>query len=288
MKLAAAPISWGVSEVPGWGEQVSVARVLGDAAALGFRAIESGPPGFLPSDPSVLRGMLRRYGLTLVGGFVTAALHEPEHRDRELSRVRTQADWLAAGGAEVLVLAASIGESGYEARRPLDERGWRELLEGLERVRQIADPLGMTVALHPHVGTAIVRPEDVERVLAESGIGLCLDSGHLFIGGVDPAELVSRFPSKIRHVHLKDVERSLAERVRSGDTGYAAAVKSGLYRPLGSGDVGIDGVLDQLARSGFDGWYVLEQDVALDPDSAARGSFPWIAESLRYLSSRVA
>lgn len=41
-RIAAAPISWGVCEVPGWGVQLSCERVLGDAQRLGLTATEAG------------------------------------------------------------------------------------------------------------------------------------------------------------------------------------------------------------------------------------------------------
>src|SRR2546426_11311569 len=99
MKLAAAPISWGVCEVPGWGAQLSNARVLSDAAALGFRAIEAGPPGFLPASAAESRRLLDGFGLRLVGGFVTAVLHEPSPRPAEPAAARRPAQWLAAARA---------------------------------------------------------------------------------------------------------------------------------------------------------------------------------------------
>jgi inosose dehydratase len=288
MKLAAAPISWGVCEVPGWGAQVTSDRVLADAAALGFHAMEAGPPGFLPADPGEVRSRLGGSGLRLVGGFVTAVLHLPERRDTEVTAVRRQAEWLAAGGAEVLVLAAASGHEGYDERGALDDRAWRSLFDGLAAVTAIAEGCGLALAVHPHVGTAIERRADVERFLAGSGAGLCLDTGHLFIGGSDPADLVRRFARRVRHVHLKDVDHTLAEAVRSGSLGYADAVKRGLYRPLGWGDVGMDAVIGELEHAGYRGWYVLEQDVALTDAEAAAASFPWIKASLEYVSARVA
>jgi NADP-dependent 3-hydroxy acid dehydrogenase YdfG len=47
-RLAAAPISWGVCEVPGWGHQLEADRVLSEMTALGISATEFGPAGFLP------------------------------------------------------------------------------------------------------------------------------------------------------------------------------------------------------------------------------------------------
>src|SRR5213593_3652174 len=109
MRLAAAPISWGVCEVPGWGYQLERGRVLADAARLGLRDIEAGPPGFLPTDADETRAVLARYGVRVIGGFVTAVLHRPERLDAELASLERPAAWLAALGSEVLVLAAASG-----------------------------------------------------------------------------------------------------------------------------------------------------------------------------------
>src|SRR5439155_2884831 len=84
-RVAAAPISWGVCEVPGWGLQLEAGRVLDDARALGFTATEAGPPGFLPSDPAAAKALLASRGIRLVGGFVTGVLHVPVHRAAALA-----------------------------------------------------------------------------------------------------------------------------------------------------------------------------------------------------------
>src|SRR2546425_691351 len=73
---------------------------------------------------------------------------------------------------------------------------------------------------------------------------------------------------RVRHVQMKDVDAEVAERVRAGDLSYGAAVRAGLYRPLGQGDLDLRSVLDELDGAGYEGWYVLEQDTALDADPA--------------------
>ena len=65
---------------------------------------------------------------------------------------------------------------------------------------------GVTAVLHPHVGTMVETRADVDRVLAGSAIPLCLDTGHLLIGGTDPVELARTVPDRVAHVHLKDVD----------------------------------------------------------------------------------
>src|SRR5918996_3155081 len=69
-RLAGAPISWGVCEVPGWGLQLPAERVLAGMADLGLKATELGPQGWLPLDGAAVRAELDRHGLRLVGGFV--------------------------------------------------------------------------------------------------------------------------------------------------------------------------------------------------------------------------
>lgn len=284
--MAGAPITWGVCEVSGWGHQMAPERVLGEMAAIGLRATELGPQGFLPQDADALRGVLDGAGLALVGGFVPAVLHDPTVLDAELSRVTGQADLLAAGGASALVLAASTGSAGYESTRELDDAGWQAFAEALDRARALAEARGLVATLHPHYGTVVEGPDDVDRLLERSSIPLCLDTGHLAVGGADTVRVARKAAGRVRHVHLKDVSTDLSDRVRAGLLGYQEAVAMGMYRPLGRGDLDIGEVVRTLERAGYDGWYVLEQDRVLEaepdpgagPVEDARASYEFLRE----------
>ncbi len=61
-RVAAAPISWGVCEVPGWGAMLPAERVLPEMRSLGLSATELGAPGFLPDDVEELRAVLTPTG----------------------------------------------------------------------------------------------------------------------------------------------------------------------------------------------------------------------------------
>jgi inosose dehydratase len=105
-------------------------------------------------------------------------------------------------------------------------------------------------------------------VLDGATIPLCLDTGHLMIGGTDPAQLAADVPDRIAHTHLKDVDADAAARVRAGDIAYSRAVAQGMYRPLGQGHANIEAIIRALEAAGYPGWYVLEQDTVLaaEPD----------------------
>jgi inosose dehydratase len=276
-RVAGAPISWGVCEVPGWGHQLEPERVFGEMASLGVRATELGPIGYLPFEPAAIREALDRHGLRLVGGFVPLVLHEPALDTAEAERV---AAVLAAAGAEVFN-AAVVADAGWSPPLPLDDDAWQRVARHLAEVERLVSQHGLTLALHPHVGTQVETAADVERMLELSEVGWCLDTGHLLIGGVDPAEFARRHGDRVVPVHLKDVDMAVARRGLS----LVQAVQAGLFRPLGAGDVRLDEVLDGL--DGYGRWLVLEQDTALTGEEPPVGSGPVtdVQASIAYLHS---
>lgn len=281
-RVAGAPISWGVSEVPGWGHQMTAERVLSEMRAVGLGATELGPEGFLP--PARARGLLAENGLRLVAGFVPVILHEQADLRGGMDAVAASAGIIADLGGEVLVLAASTGRQGYEAASGLDSEGWEALGRGIDRVLALAGERGLRVAVHPHHGTVVERPEDVERLLEISEVGLCLDTGHVLVGGGDPLQLARAAAPRVVHVHLKDVSASVAEQVAAGHLGYRDAVRAGLYRPLGDGDLDVAAVVRVLEQSGYAGWYVLEHDEVLDHEpEEASGPIHDVRRSLGFL-----
>jgi inosose dehydratase len=201
--------------------------------------------------------VLKSYGMSAVGGFVPVVAHQRELDPAEfepLFRVFVEA------GAGVVVFAAVTGTDGYDARPELDLNAWSLLGMNLERLSEVAADHGLLATLHPHVGTVVERPQEVDIVLNSSNIGLCLDTGHCLAGGGDPLALAKVATSRIKHVHLKDVDASMAARVRSGNLTYTDAVRTGMYRPLGEGDARVAEIVETLEAAGYQGWYVLEQD----------------------------
>jgi inosose dehydratase len=260
-RIAGAPISWGVCEVPGWGYQLSPRRVLAEMQAVGLAATELGPDGFLPAEPDRMASVLSKHRLTAVGGFTPLLLHVPG-RD-PVPEVEHILVGYEAADAHTLVLSAVSGLDGYDTRPSLDENGWAVLLGNLDRIRALAAAHGVLAVLHPHVGTMVENGYEVQRVLDGSSIALCLDTGHLLIGGTDPAELTRQVPDRIAHTHLKDVDGRVAARVRDGQLSYTEGVRAGMYRPLGTGDVDIAAIVGVLEGRGYTGWYTLEQDTIL-------------------------
>jgi inosose dehydratase len=284
-RLAGAPISWGVCEVPGWGRQLEPARVFTEMTAVGLDATELGPVGYLPLDATELRDTLGRFHLQLVGGFVPLVLHE-QSLNGARARTEEMADLFAAAGADVFVAAILLDDE-WSAPRALTDDEWDRMVEHLAEVDAMVSERGLRLALHPHVGTLIERDEAVQRLLATSDVGWCLDTGHLFIGGTDPVDFVRRHGERIVHVHLKDVDAKLAARVRAGELSLVEATQQGLFKPLGQGDARIADVLRALDEVGYERWLVLEQDTAITGPEPPDGDGPVldVGRSIEYLTT---
>lgn len=280
-RVAAAPISWGVCEVPGWGHQLDAERVLREMTELGVAATEFGPVGFLPVEPEAKAAVLRSHGLQAVGGFLPVLLHDPGHDP--LPEVDDYITGCLEAGADVMVLAAFTGVEGYDERPQLSAEGWQILLQNLDRINDRAHERGVVAALHPHVGTMVETTAEVERILHGSHVGLCVDTGHLLVGGSDPVTLSQRYVDRVVHVHLKDVDGTLAGQVQAGEVGYGDAIWRGLFRPLGDGDVDVAALVRLLEEAGYDGWYVLEQDIKLAGEPPGDGPLAGVRQSLDYL-----
>ncbi|MFI6579215.1 sugar phosphate isomerase/epimerase family protein [Nocardiopsis sp. NPDC050513] len=282
-RIAGAPISWGVCEVPDWGYQLTPERVLKEMREIGLAATEIGPEGFLPAEPQAMARALARHGLQAVGGFTPLLLHVAGHDP--LPEVERLLEGYAASNADTLVLSAVTGLDGYDTRPELDAEGWKLLLSNLDRLTALAAEHGVRAVLHPHVGTMVENGDEVRRVLEDSAVSLCLDTGHLLIGGTDPAELTRQAPERIAHTHMKDVNAALAAKVQSGRLTYTEAVREGMYRPLGAGDVDVEAIVTHLTSRGYDGWYVLEQDTVLTEEPTARGPVEDVWASAEHLRS---
>ncbi len=285
-RVAGAPITWGVDGSPGWGYLMEAERVLGEMAEIGLQATELGPDGYLPADPDELAAMLARFDLGLIGGFVPAVLYREELEEEQLDYVLRASRTLSACGSKVLVLGPASHHAGYDTSIEMTESEWGTLLKNLKRTIAIAGDEGLTVGLHQHWGMAIEREQHVERLLAESEVEFCLDTGHLYLGGADPVEVARAAVGRVSHVHLKDVDEDMAQRVRSGDLVFRQAVIDGIFKPLGEGAVDIAGFIRQLERAGYQGWYVLEQDLVLDENPPeGKGPISDARMSLEYLVS---
>jgi len=287
-QLAGAPISWGVCEANGWGYQIEADQVLTEMRECGITATELGPDGYLPQDAKELARVLDGHGLDLCGAFVPIVLHKKDRLKASYERARRQAEVLAALNAGNFVLATPAEDGDYDSRDLMDAQAKAVFSESLPMITEIAKEFGLQMVLHPHAGTMFETPNDLDFLLNETDINLCLDTGHIVVGGGNPLDIAKRAGSRVKHVHLKDCDAAAAARIQNRTSTYSTEVKNGMYKPLGQGDAQISEVIRFLDGINYEGKLVLEQDVMLD-QAPAMGSGPIdaVRESINFLSSLI-
>ena len=287
-RLAGAPISWGVCEVPNWGLQLSVERVLGEMEELGLQATELGAAGWLPADADEINKILGGHHLRAVAAFVPLVLHDATQLDEYLAVARDAAAMLQAVGASRFVTCV-VSDPGDWQRPSLTDANWRNLYDGLGAVGEIAAEHRLSQVLHPHVDSLVEQADELQRVMEHTDVDVCLDTGHLEIGGVDPVRFAEEHATRVGLVHLKDVNVAVADRLRSGELSLMQAVQAGVFTPLGQGDIALDRVVTTLESAGYDGWYVFEQDAALTDGEPPAGEGPIgdVRSSVQFLRTLV-
>lgn len=272
-RLAGAPISWGVCEVPGWGAELAPRRVLGEMRDLGLHATELGSDGYLPTDPAALRDLCAEYDLTMIGGFVPLVLHTAEQLDATLAAAHRAAAMMSAAGGTVFVTSA-VTDWDWGPRTEPTAQDWARMGSTLKIIDEIVGGYGMQQAVHPHLRTMIETRADIEALLEVSDVGWTFDMGHMQIGGMDPLEFIDIAFDRIRHVHLKDVVMDLALPVLHHEQSIMEGVQAGMFCNLGRGDVPIAEIVRTLEQRGYDQWYVIEQDAALTDGEPPLGEGP--------------
>lgn len=285
-RLAGAPISWGVCEVPGWGIELSPSRVLAEMQQLGLTATELGSDGYLPTDPAELKDLCAQFGLQMIGGFVPLVVHRADQVDTTLEAAHRAASLMSAAGANVFVTSA-VTDWDWGPRSELTTDDWQLAAKTLAQLDDVVGGYGMTQAIHPHLRTVIETRADIEALLDVSDVGWTFDMGHMQIGGMDPMEFIDVAFDRIRHVHLKDVVMDLAQPVFAGEQSIMEGVQAGMFCNLGRGDVAIGDIVTTLENRGYDQWYVLEQDAAITAGEPAVGAGPLldVLASIEYLES---
>jgi inosose dehydratase len=131
----------------------------------------------------------------------------------------------------------------------------------------------------------VETPQEIERVLELTDVGLLLDTGHLALGGGDAVQALHDWRDRIDHVHVKDYSRAILEGVLADRADMEEAWRRGVFVELGAGDVDLDAFFRAVAESGYSGWLVVEQDRIPRPEEdvaeaveAQRRNRRWLTE----------
>ena len=269
IRVGNAPCSWGVEFAddprnPAW------TTVLDQCAAAGYKGIELGPVGFMPEDPALLADALASRDLTLIGGVVFRAFHDPHQWDDVLDGATRTCKALTAHGADQLVLIDSISKrraptaGRADEAEQMDQAEWAEFVDRIRTIAKMGtEQYGLEVGIHAHAAGFMDFEPELERLLGEidpSILKICFDTGHHSYAGFDPVAFMEKHIGRICYMHFKDIDPQVKADVIENRTGFYDACAQGIFCNLGEGDVDFPRVRKILVDHGFSGWCTVEQD----------------------------
>jgi inosose dehydratase len=275
IRIASAPVSWGIYEFEGIEPKFTYGQVLDEIAETGYTGIELGPYGYLPTDPAVLREELHKRGLQLLSAFVPVRLVDAAAHDAGAQEALKVGRLLAALGARYVVLADDNGkvpelvkQAGQRSGSKLNAAEWDVFAAGVNTIaRRVNDELGLQIVFHHHCAGYVETPDETRELLARTDpdlIGLCLDTGHWHYAGGDAVQCIREFGPRVRYLHFKDCSATIARQCREQKKDYFEAVAAGVFCPLGEGEVDFPAVVAAMQARGYDGWAIVEQDILTD------------------------
>ena len=269
LRLATAPVSWGIWEQTiDRPDLVPPRPLLETVTAMGYRALETGPPGYLAANGTSAAELIEPFDVELVATFLPLRLDDEDAFLADLDALDRTVEVLAATGGGIVLLAdaerperaAVSGQPARMAQLRLSDAQLDAAAERLERAAERCAQRGLEAALHPHAASYVEAPEEVEAILERTELPLCVDTGHAVVGGGDPVDLVRQHPGRLAHIHLKDVDADILDRLRAGELDMDEAWASGIFCPFGEGVVPLQEFLQEPVVRDLDGYAVLEQD----------------------------
>jgi len=295
--VANAPVSYGAFEltVGILPDVPDAATVLDEVAGAGYSGIDLGPLGYFGYGEELSDNLSSR-GLALAGGFFELPFSDVARMPAALKELRALLDVFDAvkPGPGGLKPRPTLADAGSDLRRSrpgqaatnrelgFDDEGWKHFAEGVEMAVMCCRERKYEATFHHEPGTHIEAPWEIEKVLELTSIGLCLDTGHLLLGGGDPVKAMREWGERINHVHLKDARRSIVDQIVRESAHVNEIWRRRAFCRLGEGDLDVEGVLAEL-RTRYSGWLVVEQDVL--PDRAGRSAADQRANR-EYLAAR--
>lgn len=268
IRIGTAPDSWGVW-FPSDPEQIPASQFLAEVVEAGYEAIELGPYGYLPTDPSELRELLEQHQLSVLAGTVFSRLHHPDSWDFTWKQVTDVAALTQAMGGEHIVLIPSMyrdEKTGVDLEpSTLTDEQWHLLTTQTDELgRRILNEYGLHVQFHSHAESHVGYQSEIERFLESTNpdyVNLCLDTGHVAYYEGDPVQLITKYPERIGYVHLKQVDPEVMKIVREQNIVWPEAVRMGAMTEPPRGVPDMPPVLEALAGLDRDISGIIEHDL---------------------------
>lgn len=92
---------------------------------------------------------------------------------------------------------------------------WKQMMSHIKEISRITwEIYGIRSVVHPHAGGFIEFGDETIQLLNDMPseiAGLCLDTGHLYYAGLNPADWLEKCADRLDYIHFKDINKPVFE-----------------------------------------------------------------------------
>ena len=288
VNLAIAPIAWTNDDMPDLGAENTFEQCVSEMALAGFTGSEIGNK--YPKDVDVLKHKLEVRGMRICNAWFSSLLLS-EGYEATIEAFIKHRDFLHALGAKVIG-ASEQGNSiqgksvSIFGEKPVytDEQ-WELIAKGFNKMGELAREKDMYFTVHHHMGTGVQTVEEIDKLMEITDpnlVYLLFDTGHLSFSGEDVVGVLKKYVNRIKHVHLKDIRKSVIEDAKTKGYSFLDAVRAGSFTVPGDGDFDFTPVFDILDEAGYEGWVVVEAE----QDPAKANPYEYAVKARSYIREK--
>ena len=265
VKVGIAPDSWGVW-FPQHEKQTPWERCMDEMKEAGYDGVELGPWGYFPNENPALKNALDARQLSLVAGTVGGDFLDDASIDEMCETIDDIANLLADfPEAKYIVLLPAMYtdlQTGEQVMDPkLTDAQWQTYCKNVQRAANRVASHGLVGVFHPHVDCHVQTEEQIERLLKDTSVALCFDTGHHVYGGGEPISFYLKHADRIPYIHIKDCDLAVKAKMDAEKWSFAKAVTEDIMVEPGKGSIDFAAFRKALDEKGYDGWVVVEQDL---------------------------
>lgn len=287
--IGTAPCSWGVWWADGTPSRTPWNVFLDQAAEGGYKTLELGPDGYLPTDIGQLREELDKRGLSVCAGTACYNFAELSGFDAVRARVDALCQRITALGAHELVTMDGTNMGYYgEFKKSLTADDWnRYYAMFAEMGTYTREQYGVEVVFHQHNKTLIETEAELVRIMEDSHLKLCFDTGHYAVvngswqqGDRSALDFMRKYASEIPYLHFKNVNGAVRRIVLEEQLPPGDPKGQDIMCDLPDGIIDYTAFRDLLRELNFTGVGIIEQDV---PNCTTEQAYAKARRNLDYL-----
>ena len=166
-------------------------------------------------------------------------------------------------------------------KRKIHNDDWGKIMKNIIEIQTLVEnEYGLKVHFHPHVGTFIEYEHQIDKLLNDTNISLCFDTGHHAFWNQDPLSYLKKVIDRVGYIHLKNVNDDIRQQVWYRKISIEQSYDMGVMSPLEHGYINIPNIITFLLKNEFNGFCIIEQDpentVGFNPDKLAKNNLSFV------------